>query len=326
MIQLKNWVKSMLNWIRFQQEIYRDGRRYLECVPGSRPNPTHSVAQLESHIIRRYHVVEKGLSMPDFKPRFGEDMVRQLATMIRQWECQTGLEADSNSQIASAVVVLRAYGERHRSLGIDVSDILDEATWNEPAGMTVTGGVKTYQTAQPEDREALNRMLHARCSVRHFNPNLVPERAAIERAVAAAIQSPSVCNRQTWRAHLFEGARAREVLALQEGNRGFGHTIPAVFIVSSDLRFFTSIHERYQAWTDGGMFAMSLLLGLQAEGLGAVPLNWCVMNERDEELRKVANIPAHERIIMFIGFGHPAADCTVPVSQRRPVADILREH
>lgn len=323
---LKKLLKPFVAWMRFHRECYLDGKRYVSCVPWPGQDGRHSTAQLESNIIRRYHVIEKGLSMPDFRPRFGEEMVRQLVGMLNQWNQLAGACQPPNSQITAARAVLRSYAQKHLSLGVDVSDILGGHRIEEPDLDCAAGGIKPYQSLPPEDREALLRMLNSRCSVRHFDQGRSPDRAAVERAVSAAIRSPSVCNRQTWRAHLYEGEKAQKVLALQDGNRGFGHTIPAVFVVSSDLRYFTSTHERYQAWIDGGMFAMSLLLGLQAEGFGAVAMNWCVLNERDQELRRTAKIPDCERIIMMIGFGYPADGCMVPLSLRRPLEDILRVH
>lgn len=71
---------------------------------------------------------------------------------------------------------------------------------------------------------------------------------------------------------------------------------------------------------------MTLLLGLHAHGLGAVPLNWSVVNATDRKFHRVAKIPAHERIAMLVGCGHPTDDVVVPVSRRRPVDSILRWH
>jgi nitroreductase len=141
-------------------------------------------------------------------------------------------------------------------------------------------------------------------------------------AVDLAMRSPSVCNRQTARIHVFTGEDAQRALSFQSGNRGFGHRIPMVIIVTSDLRYFTGTAERYQGWIDGGMFSMLLLLALHAQGLGAVSLNWSVNNERDRELRNAVAIPEYERVIMLIGCGFPSPDGLVPVSSRRLATDV----
>jgi hypothetical protein len=60
-----------------------------------------------------------------------------------------------------------------------------------------------------------------------------------------------------------------QVLALQNGNRGFGHLAKRVLIVSADLHAFIGPIERNKAFVDGGMFAMSLLYALHRLELGA---------------------------------------------------------
>jgi nitroreductase len=180
--------------------------------------------------------------------------------------------------------------------------------------------------ADPADLAAFARNVRSRSSVRSFIPELAPDAQTVNQAIEDALWSPSVCNRQTSRVHLYSGKQAYELLKHQSGNRGFGHRVPLLIIVTSDLRYFSGVNERYQGWIDGGMFAMLLLLGLHARGLGAVSLNWSVLNKNDTAIRKPAGIPDHERIIMMIGCGVPEPDCVVPVSMRRSVEEISHWH
>ncbi|NBB79899.1 MAG: hypothetical protein GVY36_10710 [Verrucomicrobia bacterium] len=193
---------------------------------------------LESDIIRRYHVLEKGLSMPDFRPRFGADMVRQLLQQLGQWEqLSEGDTTCSNNQIEAAYAVLHAYRLRHKELKIDIGDILGADDTPSKCDVAGEGGVIPLPQVELNDAEAFNRVVRSRTSVRDFEPDRIPDQSCIENAVSLAIRSPSVCNRQTWRVHVFTGKRAQEVLALQNGNRGFGHTIPMVLIPTSDMRY-----------------------------------------------------------------------------------------
>jgi nitroreductase len=323
---IRRYLARKRSVLRFYSESFVDARRYLKAAKIVTGTHDHETEHLESDIIRRYHVIEKGLSMPEFRPRFGADMVRQLSRYLEQWE-QIPREkgACTNNQIEAAYAVLEAYRQRHSELGIDISDILG----NEPSGVPCQngeskGGVMPLPEIAIDDGEAFSRVVHTRTSVRDFKINRIPEQTIIKKAVSLATRSPSVCNRQTWRVHIYEGNRAQEVLALQNGNRGFGQTIPMVLIPTSDMRYFTGSIERYQPWIDGGMFSMTLLLALHAEGLGAVSLNWSVDNARDEALRKTANIPDHERIMMLIGCGYPKEGAVVARSLRWPVEHFIR--
>jgi len=277
--------------------------------------------------MRRYHVIEKGLSMPDFRPRFGMDMVTKLLSCLKEWdtlkECSSG-EGGEN-QISAARAALLAYAKKHKDLDVDISDFLPETSFPAPIKESqAIGGTKPLVAVSAEDLAAFRRVVGSRVSVRDFVADRVPSREVIQQAFGMAVTSPSVCNRQTWRVHAFEGARAQEILALQNGNRGFGHRIPIVLAVTSDMRFFTGTIERYQSWIDGGMFSMTLLLGLHAQGLGAVSLNWSVRNKQDIAMRNDSGIPAHERIIMLIGCGYPSESTVVANSQRRPGETFIR--
>jgi nitroreductase len=310
-------------------ESYLDANRYYHSAQLSVGGEHRRLEHLESEIIRRYHVIEKGLCMSDFRPRFGVDNVRELICCLEQWNRQAKCRNTSgeNIQVRAGRAALLAYGERHKKHGIDVSDVLPaeylRATSSDHSGLA---GTKPLERVSCEDRAAFRRVVDSRVSVRDFEVGQIPLRHLIQDAVEMAARTPSVCNRQTWRVHAFEGQRAQDVLSLQTGNRGFGHTIPLVLIVTSNMLYFTGTIERNQAWIDGGMFSMTLLLSLHAQGLGAVSLNWSVLNERDEALRNLGGIPAHERIIMLIGCGYPKAGAVVPLSLRRPTETFLEWH
>ncbi|WP_245521639.1 nitroreductase family protein [Rhizobium leguminosarum] len=71
------------------------------------------------------------------------------------------------------------------------------------------------------------------------------------------------------------------------------------------------------------MFAMTLALGLHAEGLGACMLNWSAAREQDIKMRTCVGIPDNEIIITLIGFGHMRDEFRVPVSARKPIDMVL---
>jgi hypothetical protein len=317
------FIKRCKKWFVFYKESYLDGARFLNSTPWAGRIPIHSLAQLESDIVRRYHVVEKGLSMPDFRPRFGKDTIQELVQLLGQWDRRCDVADGDSLQITAARNTVESYRCKHQMLGVDVEDL----TGAGPCGAEESlGGVKPYRALPPEIAGHFDEIVRSRVSVRVFDTERTIAREILDRAISQAICAPSVCNRQTWRVHQYEGEEAQKVLKLQSGNRGFGHTIPCVLVVTSDLRYFTGTAERYQAWIDGGMFSMLLLLALHSQGLGAVALNWSVLNKRDIQLRKVGKIPSHERIIMLIGCGYPAEGITVPKSHRRAAESILTRH
>ena len=164
-----------------------------------------------------------------------------------------------------------------------------------------------------------------RFSIRDFSEKAVAI-GLIEDAIRVAQKTPSVCNRQTSRVHVVRGAKKKRLLECQNGNRGFGDLADTVLVVSSDLCSFCGVQERNQAFIDGGMFAMSLLLGLHYVGLGACALNWSVDREADQRLREFFSIEDSECIVLLIAVGHLPEQFSVARSARKELEAIMRVH
>lgn len=306
-----------------------DAYQYKQFADFGNKKSSHIIKHLEADIIRLYHQVEKGLAMPDFRPRFGSKHILKLILCLEDWYRMNDLPLwhSTTREIGCAIDALKKYKELHDNLGVDVSDILPSSFASKFDHAVIgNAGVRPIQIVTGEDRDAFHRIIRSRSSVRHFDRERIPENTIVQRAIEAAICSPSVCNRQTCKVHIYLGEHAREILSLQNGNRGFGHQVPMVLIPTSDVRLLTGARERNQSWIDGGIFSMSLLLALHAEGLGAVSLNWCVLNQADRALHRAADIPPYERILMLIGCGYPESQAVVPISMKRHPNEIVRWH
>lgn len=320
----KKACRRLLERVKLHRETFLDAERYYASASWAGPVRRHQLAHIESDLIKHYHVLEKGLSMAEFRPRAGTDVLKRLIELLDIWTREGG-PVDSFHFLASQAAV-RAYAAKHQSLGIDVSDliptsVLDKATIGSPEA-----GWKSPVSVTEAELASFDKIALSRHSVRNFDPDRIPERSAVDDAVRVATSTPSVCNRQTWRVHLYESDEAQRILAHQNGNRGFGHLIPLVAVVTSDMRLFAGGAERYQAWIEGGLFSMSFMLALHARGLGTVALNWSRSNHDDRRLRVAAVIPGHERIIMLIGIGYAGADHDVACSPRPPVEHFVRWH
>ncbi len=306
-------------------EVYRDCKRYLRSCDWSGSPVANRGTHLLGDILRKYHVVEKSLGMPEFRPGSAADVVKSLIVDLKKWREQDGVDPLANRQVLVAYRVLSAYLRKHKALDYDTSDIFGDFELDVEL-VSVPGGVKPYKDEGNRDWEELVPMLRARASLRTYDQERLPTSDVLESIAQTAIKAPSVCNRQTGRLHVFTGDLVQEILKFQTGNRGFGHQVPVLFVVTVDLRFFLSRTERNQPFVDGGLFALQTVLGIQGEGMGSVCLNWCVSHESDERLREIAKIPDYEKVIMLIGCGYPHAEALSPVSARHSGADILTVH
>ncbi len=82
--------------------------------------------------------------------------------------------------------------------------------------------------------------------------------------------------------------------------------------------------ERNQAFVDGGLFSMSVLYGLEHEGLAAVPLNAMMYYSDQKAVRELLDIDDSEMITMFIAVGAFMDESVVPISDRKPADTFVK--
>jgi nitroreductase len=278
------------------------------------------------------HGVEKGLSHADFRPGFGKIAIPSLAVEMNKWVSTGGKTDDSFFAIAASV--MHCYFERHKALAVDVA-----AFWNlfsAPVQQAIAsaddnkGGVLEAGTERDSGLDFVRDrnfqdVVFARRSVREFAERQVSDED-IYRAIHIAKQAPSVCNRQPVRVHVFKTpGTIQKALDLQGGFKGY-KLPPMLMLVTSDLSAFVAAVERNQAYIDGGLFAMLLLLALEQVGLGACALNAMLSAERDEAAHKLLNIPSSEVLITFIACGHAKSGILTPRSTRLPEKELLILH
>ena len=220
----------------------------------------------------------------------------------------------------SALEAYRAFNANHDVTNAELNAFLD--TLNPDDG---TGGTKPVTRAEIEaiTQDVGHDFFWSRHSVRQYADTPVPM-DMIRQAVDMARKTPTVCNRQGPRVHVFEDAQ--QALNWQPGNKGFGHLASRGLIVTADLQAFSGNGERNQPFVDGGMFAMSLLYALHALGLGACPLAWSMRPSDDRAMRTALGIPDSEAVIMMISVGHLPETLQVAKSHRMPLEHILVEH
>jgi len=321
---LGKWLVSRRTYHALKKSYLYDAHRYLKSAILGKHN--RAQLSLRARIIMNAHCIEKGLSHPAPRLRFGQQHIDDILTDISDYISTFGYDFAVNMGLD----VLTQYCKFHQQQGIRI-DALESSLKNlnsgrpENACQTSTAGCVpvTRQEIHSSGKIDIEPFLRSRHSIRHFD-NRPVEDALIQRAVSLAITTPSVCNRQMWRVRAFRDHKYKKIiLDLQNGNRGFQEEIDTLLVVTCDLQSFFSIGERNEPWIDGGMFSMTLMLSLHSLGLGACCLNWCAEKEKDRELRNMIGLPETEVIIVFIAVGHIPEKLSVALSARKPLDDIL---
>ncbi|WP_028035462.1 nitroreductase family protein [Chelativorans sp. J32] len=279
-----------------------------------------------AHIHLLAHTLEYGMSLSDPRKGFGMEKVRLLCAEMQEYISAYGRD----ETVELGLAVMASHIAFTASQGADTAEArrLLQPLFSAagPVPNAALGGTEQVRATDIAKDACIDfvSFMERRNSVRQYADRQV-ELEKIRRAVRAAQQTPSSCNRQTCKVYAFTDKRSiARVLSHHDGNRGFGDQLGGVFVVTVDLSHWNSVGERNQGWVDGGMFAMTLALGLHAEGLGACMLNWSAPRERDKALRACIGIPDHEIVITLIGFGHLRDEFRVPVSRRKSLEMVLR--
>jgi nitroreductase len=310
----------LLDWA-IMRAYWNDFRRYRRhsSVGKHQNKGQHNIAAL---ILKEVHALEKGFSLPDIRAGYGSQKIPEIIALMsryrnRGYDCHILAYKKAQSVFAE-------YLRYHEAIGHDLGSLGETMRPWADSDCDI-GGYKALS------RDELQRGAHgdfrecamSRASIRQYATNPVPL-TDIKDAIRIAQKSPSVCNRQDWRVRIVrDSEKKRRVLELQNGNRGFGAQADFVAVITSDLRGFAGPGERNEAFVDGGLFAMSLLLAFHYKGIGACPLNWMVEPATDRKLREVLAIGPSENIIMIIAAGALPETVRIAKSARKPLEDVF---
>ncbi|MDH6235376.1 nitroreductase family protein [Cryobacterium sp. CG_9.6] len=312
---LNSW-KTMQTGLTNTREALLDAKRHrVYGGPGEGSfDSSWTGRQLETQLTKDYHRVEKGLALREPKRPFGAEVEKRLRVGLSTLAAGTAGPITYGSFAESALTALQSWNaggaaDPRVALPVVRDDVLRQANSSEA------------RTILFDD------FFTSRRSIRDFDSSLNVDIADIEAAVALATNTPSVCNRQAFRVHMYTGKQAvTSVLSQQNGNAGFRNSIPVVLVVTVDARLFSGASERNQRWIDGGLFAMTLGWALHSRDLGTCFLNWSMKNSESDALRSSAGIAAHEDIVTLIAVGIPPKSFKVARSPRRQIDEVLVRH
>ncbi len=316
--RLRTILKLVRNAPRAAADYFYDAGRYFRY--SSTFHYSGRASRL-SRITAMYHSVERGLALPDPRPGFGAQNMAYLIEAIDDYVSRYGID----DALAPAAGAIDGYLRFHENIGVDAA--------HRPAIECVLVTLRSIRSPEHDghtisvSRAAIARatanvtadFFLERHSIRQFSGEPV-RTADIDVAIAIAQKSPAVCNRQECRVYVVrDRGLMDDMLAIQQ-SRGFNDQIDTLLLVTNRLTAFYGMGERNQCWIDGGMFAMSLVLGLHAQGLGTCFLNWSKNASEDKAMRALLQLPPQEAIITLIAVGNLPRSLTVAKLVRPPLA------
>jgi len=317
-------LKKLLQKIRLRYLARQDVARFSRTAPLSAFDGGYE--QVTSRIMYNVHALEKGLARTsDLRLGFGKKALANLNDAMSLYRARC-YDTSSFAYVEGRSIIYR-HLERHAADGHEVAflaEVLDPELLG-PSTEYTAAGTKIIKKVDKQANAARSfyEIAQGRSSIREFSGETV-DTEKVMKALRNAEKTPSVCNRQGWRVYWVEDKDlAREVLKHQ---RGFGYPkMPEVLlaITVSNTTYLSPV-ERNQGFVDGGLFAMSVMYGLEYEGLAAVPLNACMYAKDQKAVRALLDIDDSDVIIMFMAIGAFPDESVVPISDRKSADTFVR--
>ena len=302
---------------------YYDVKRYY--IHSAYMSGYNNENKLISNIIERYHSIEKGLTMPNFRSGFG---VKQLDKLITECIEYSNTYNSVNPQLVHAVGVIYEYESHHKKIEYKINQqtliLIDKLKLNfdniKPTSQKVISGDEYFSKSKSDFKSFAS----SRASVRNYSDKSVDVNDLIE-AVEIAQTAPSACNRQSTRVYIYKDKdKINKILKIQGGNRGFGHLSDKLIIITSSLNVWEFVGERYQSYVDGGIYALNLLYALHYKKIAGCILNCSISPKKDKVLRQICGIDNSENFIAMVSCGHPPEKFSNAYSKRYKSKEILK--
>lgn len=311
--------------LSFLKEVYHFWHLTTKYNASSRTES--DMEKMQYTLLRENHTIEKGLSMRSPRKGFGQKKVYDLIMRLNHY---IDLYADKDSSfLAYPFSTIRNYIEYTKEKGVDIKHI--ETSFDKMVGRTTNIDLHSHAGTMLVSRSEINEncnkdfksLLYSRHSIRYFSDEKV-SKELLENALLLASRTPSACNRQGWKTHVFANNQSINLIKWQGGCKGFEDEINCSILVTANLKAFLS-YEIHQAYIDGGLYAMNLINALHSLGLGTIPLS-CGFAQRKLRQLSQFNIPKNEVPIVIIGIGHLLDEFKVAISTRKDVSLTNKYH
>jgi nitroreductase len=271
--------------------------------------------KIRTGMISAYHIIEKGLAMPDRRLGFGKGALLGLINQSEKYINKFGID---DEQVKTALSVIKKYDVIHKEsnflLDVELQKSIDRILENKDVE-----SISQYEFTREEFFSNVDKPFDkfslSRHSTRHFCGEV--ELESIKKAVDLARHAPSACNMQPTKIHIVADTElVKKIVDMQQGNRGFGHLIDKVVVLTVKISSCSKLSSRFSPFIDSGIFTMNLLYSLHFYKIGAIPLIWLNTSQRNKKLRDILKISSDEIPCIIIGCGQVDNYSICPASPR----------
>jgi len=323
--QSRQFLGKIYHGFKYLMWLYHEFKLLVNNL-GSSDNEK-SKEKFKARLIIAGHIIEKGMSLRDVKVGFGEEKIFDLLDSLQAYYVRYD---DANFVIYVLTIIKEyiAFNKKFDHLNACIIKKYEKlnALIKSDASL-FNGGVKKITRKQIYDKALIDfeGFVNSRFSIRNFTDEPV-NIELIKKAIRIAGKTPSACNRQPWKIHLFISKESvSKILDYQTGARQFKEQIGcAVLVTCSYNSFFEG--EYHQPYVNGGLYAMTLIYALHSLGLGTIALNMGFEYSKLDKLSEFVDIKNDEVPILLIGIGNIPDQLNVAYSERFDYQEIIKEY
>ena len=289
----------------------------------------NSIENLRAKMTFFYHSLEKGLSNVNLRYGFGERAFTELFKTMDLF-IEKGYDT-KDSRFQQALSVVKAYVDLHEKDGQDYPEVVknnyekiekykDETIYND-------GGYGTYNFKEAPKYSEMNftDFMHNRHSVRDFGEDEISSED-VRKAIELAKWSPSACNRQSFKVYYVKDEeKVKEVIKIQRGLTNNAKNIRGAIVITNRVEYYNKEYERNLSYVDGGIFSMSLMLGLNNYNIANCPLSAAFAMDQEKSMRELLNISERENLTLVLAIGSFPDEFKIAKSQRDSIDNFVTE-
>jgi nitroreductase len=276
-------------------------------------------------LIRNVHRIEKGLLMRPRRDIFGLYFIKET---IDNFTSLYKKEYIPDSQFKWAQDVLNEYFIVTGSHPIinKQREIFNNLILKPKRVEKLSIPYKRVPTEKPNiSYEDFYKLTKYRRSVRWFLDKKVPHEL-IDKAILAANQSPTACNRQPYEFRVIDSPELLTIIrSIPMGLKGYDHNVPVMIVVIGNLDAYFDERDRHVMYIDASLANMSLILALETLGLSSCCVNWPDIEALEMKMEKALDLEKHQRPIMCMAVGYPDPEGMVAYSEKRNL-DLIRKY
>ncbi len=277
-------------------------------------------------LIRNIHRIEKGLLMIPRRDIFGLDFLKETVDNFEslykdKTSCNSNQIKWANDVLAEYFSVT-AYHPIIDKQKTRFERIIDNNNNNN--NNRLIPYLRHLDNKADISYEEFYKLLRYRRSVRWFEQKRVP-RDLVDKAILAANQSPTACNRQPFEFRVIDDPELlAKIVRIPMGIKGYEHNIPMMVVTVGNLDAYFDERDRHVIYIDASLANMSFMLALETLGLSSCSINWPDIEDLEKRMEKALNLDKYQRPIMCMAVGYPDYNGMVAYSEKRDLQELRK--